>query len=143
VADEPVPHWKQRTDTLERRLRAVQMRAEGATFDEIGAALGVTKEAARRLILRATSKPLEGQVARLRELWTARHEADWHALDDAAASGDWQAINVRTRIGERVAKLWGLDAPAQSSVTQVQEVKVVFADPDIAGPDAVTDADSE
>ena len=105
--------WRQAAENLEHRQIAVQMRAEGATFAQIGEALGVSRQAVS-VMIRRTIRRVEGDaVEEYRTLWNARLEADYQKLDAAADKGDWQAIGVRIRISERAAKLLGLDAPTQ------------------------------
>ena len=106
-------NWRQAAENLEHRQIAVQMRAEGATFPQIGEALGISRQAASGLVRRTIQRVEGDAVNKYRMLWNARLEADYKKLDDAADEGDVQAIAVRIRISERAAKLLGLDAPTQ------------------------------
>lgn len=45
-----------------RRRAALQARRHGATYAQIGAALGISRQAARKLVDRATPKPARGYL---------------------------------------------------------------------------------
>jgi len=112
---------KAQTETM---VQAAQLRSAGATFREIGATLNIDPTWARTLVLRALDaakyeaadlmRTQEGQrLDRLqRSLWQ-------QALGNAekALPPDPRAIGLILRIMDRRARLFGLDAPVQLTVT--------------------------
>jgi hypothetical protein len=105
--------------TTETMVQAATLRSGGATFREIGDALGIDHTWARTLIIRALEaaqyeaadlmRVQEGQrLDRLQRSW-------W----PAALNGDVKAAGIVLRIMDRRARLFGLNAPEQIEVTQV------------------------
>lgn len=93
------------------------MRAAGMQYEAIGAELGITKQSAHAIVRRALRMQDRAHVRELRSVWYARLDADFEALDERANAGDKEAIAVRVRIVDRVARLMGLDEPTRTDVT--------------------------
>ncbi|MFG7161943.1 hypothetical protein ACGYU5_15205 [Burkholderia pseudomallei] len=105
-----------RLASLEREAQAVELRKRGATYRQIGLALGISGKSAYNLIQRAFAK-LEKQSATgsgpLRALEIERLDAMRNGLWDKATQGDVNAVAACLKISERLAKLTGLDQPVQ------------------------------
>ena len=98
----------------ERAVRALRLRLGGHSFEAIGKALGCGTMTAYRDIegaMQAAREQMGATVAELREVETLRLDALLSFVWSKAASGDADAARVALKIGERRAKLWGLDAP--------------------------------
>ena len=104
----------------ERRARALELRKSGATFEEIGAEIGISAQAAHKVVWRALTDMntlAEGEAAELRGLELARLDALLAAVWTEATSGNLPAVDRALKIGERRARLLGLDAPAKVAGT--------------------------
>ncbi|MDW8293627.1 MAG: hypothetical protein RML84_11095 [Anaerolineae bacterium] len=88
------------------------MRIAGASYREIAAQLGVSHEAARKLVQKAleqVSDVSDELRAELRKLELERLDALLRSLWHKVVAGKESAINTALRIMERRAKLAGLD----------------------------------
>ena len=115
--------------------KALELRKAGATFQQVGDALGVTKQRAFQLV--------EVGIAELNEKCTASADSLRRQQEerlDAMRLALWKGRNnPRTadtllRIEERLAKLRGLDAPTKTALTDPDgnevpaQVMIVFRD---------------
>lgn len=116
----------QRLSAAEKRTQVVALRRQRASFDEIGRALGVTKQRAWSIYQKALQ---EVPAAELQE-----HMAEELALVDDAIANLWplahdhsrprsavEAWNCIARWAERKSRLLGLDAPAKSRIEVLTE----------------------
>ncbi len=104
----------------ERRARALQLRKEGASFNDIGAELGMSRSAAHKTVQRGLAeltRLAEGEADELRAMELARLDALLNAVWPAATDGDLPAVDRALKIGERRARLLGLDAPVKHAST--------------------------
>jgi hypothetical protein len=103
------------------------MRRGGASFDQIGRSLGVTRSAAfkavRRVLARIAREASE-DAAELRQLEQQRLDVLLAACWPTAVKGDMQAIDRALRIAERRARLLGLDAPQKAQFGKLDLVDV-------------------
>ncbi len=107
--------------TSGRRLSAEQTRANvlalrlaGATWREIGNAVGISHQRAHRLfaeVLGRTRKLTDEKAAQLREVEAQRLEAATKAIWARVIQGELAALDRFTRLSERRSALLGLDAP--------------------------------
>jgi hypothetical protein len=114
---------KQTTETM---WRAASLRAAGATFREIGEALGYDPTWVRTLVLRALEESKHESADLMRTQEGVRldrlQRAHWpHAVGSTAPDGvvtppDQKAALVILRVMDRRARLFGLDAPVQVEV---------------------------
>src|SRR5208283_5608766 len=91
---------------------ALELRAAGASYSQIGKALSVSKPRAFRIVRKASDELVEHcreTAERVRQLERHRHDRYRLALDSRRS--DPRAVDTLIRISERVAKLHGLDAP--------------------------------
>jgi hypothetical protein len=125
-------------ETQERRAEAVRLRRRGVSFEDIGDALGVTKQRAHQIYRAALAEIPAQEVAeyraeqaeRLDEMLRKAYEVLERKhitvnngkviyLDDEPMEDDaptLMAIKTILQIEERRAKLLGLDAPARQQV---------------------------
>jgi hypothetical protein len=116
----------QRVTAAETRARVIELRRRRATFDDIGRALGISRQRAHQIYCRS--------LAEIPAADLAEHRAEELTLiDDAirdlmpiardhtqarSAIEAWNAIRGWT---DRKARLLGLDAPAQHKIDVITE----------------------
>lgn len=106
----------------EERKKALQLRLAGATYAEIGEAMGCGISAARTRIKGALSDICAEERGQLRSIEVARLDRLQRSCWAAALAGDLAAIDRSVKIIDRRAKLLGLDAPQQMEVTSSMDV---------------------
>lgn len=97
----------------ETMVKAAHLRASGASFREIGEALGIDYSWARDLVIRALEQATYEAADVMRTQEGARLDRMQRAVWPAAITGDIPAVNTVLKIMERRAKLFGLDAPVK------------------------------
>mgnify|MGYP000884396735 CR=1 FL=1 len=93
----------------DRRLQALELRKSGATFEQIGTALGVAKGSAYKMVAKALREREIPHVDELRKLEAERLDSLQFNLWTRARNGELGAIDRVVKILERRAKLLGLD----------------------------------
>jgi hypothetical protein len=96
----------------QQMILALELRASGASFRQIGEALSVSKPRAFRIVRRALDELVEhctDTAERVRQL--ELHRLDRYRLALDSRKSDPRTVDTLIRISERVAKLHGLDAP--------------------------------
>ena len=123
-------HRQGRND--ENAVNAYDLWLGGMTYAEIGRETNCDRKVARDRVLRAVAL-LRGEVEDKRDRIGNEHLKDMTALEQIATSGEVEvkdriaAYNARRGHAERIAKLYGLDAPVKTDVTSDgQAVTVVF-----------------
>lgn len=107
----------------ERELEAVRLRTAGQPYSSISLSLGIAKSSVHRAVTRAmarTATTLAEDAGVLRQIEIARLDALLAGLWPRATSGDVPAVHAALKVGERRARLLGLDAPARAEVTGAQ-----------------------
>lgn len=107
-------------EAKERAARALELRKEGKTFQEIAdephgeGTLYASKQSAYDAVKRAMQDLTREPASELLELELARLDSMWgiHYLN--AMAGDVQALDACMKIMQRRAKMLGIDAPAES-----------------------------
>ena len=126
MAEEPAHKIRQprsdkgRLRAEEQRLKAVQLRLAGATYEQIGQQLGCTRPNAYYLVstaLARTKARTEDTVEEMRALDLGRMDAMLLGIWQQAAQGNLFVIDRVLKILERRAKLMGLDAPTKLAPT--------------------------
>jgi hypothetical protein len=126
------PTAVRRVQAREREARALELRREGQTFPQIGAALGVTAEGARKSVTRAlaaTVREIGEQADALRALESEKLDAAARALWPAVAEGDVRAQDTWLRNRARFAALLGLDLKPEINVSTGPEILVINTTP--------------
>ena len=122
------------TRARDREHRAFELRKAGATYQQIGSQLGVTKQAANKMIKRvlAELKDLtDGDAEDVRRIEVERLDVMTLALWPKARRGDVQEVDRVLRIMQRRAELLGLDSGIAVTANKVgtscqHVVEVVF-----------------
>lgn len=96
--------------TLGTQRQALELRAAGATFREIGSALNIDHTWARTLVIRALDEVTYEGADHMRRLEGQRLDRLQRAAWAKAIAGDLKAIAEVRRLMERRAALFGLDA---------------------------------
>lgn len=102
------------TEGAERQKQAVALRIAGATFAQIGDRLGVTAQAAHKMVVKAladTAKKTAESAEQLRQMELQRLDALQASLWPDAMRGDEQKVDRVLKIMAQRAKLLGLNAP--------------------------------
>ena len=103
-------------NTLVLMPKVATMRASGASFRAIGAALGIDHTWARTLLLKALEEVTDETAEMLRKQEGERLDLLQRGVWADALAGDTKATTAVLRIMERRAKLFGLDAPIKVAV---------------------------
>lgn len=114
MSDASSPTSNRRTKSAERRRRAVALRIAGASFEQIGEQLGITRQSAHALVVNALdeiAKQTAESAEQLRQMELQRLDALQAALWADAMRGDEQKIDRVLKIMAQRAKLLGLNAP--------------------------------
>lgn len=132
-----------RARALFREMQALELRRAGMSYREIAARIGIGKSRAHQLVS-AGLEDAKHQVDASRDELLAeelfRLDGMLQKLYPKAVDGDLQAVDRVLKIGERRAKLLGLDAPIRTAlhgggddappISTVSEAKVTFYVPD-------------
>lgn len=111
---------KASAQTLICQAQALHLRAHGHSVRSIAKALGVSKSQAGRYLTSAFAAEREGisqAKADLVEVELLRCETYLQAIAKKVQGGDIRAIDTALRVGERRAKLLGLDAAVRSQLS--------------------------
>ena len=106
----------------ENAVHAYDLWLGGMTYAEIGRETNCDRKVARDRVLRGIAL-LRGEVEDKRDRIGNEHLNDMVALEQIATSGEVEvkdriaAYNARKGHAERIAKLYGLDAPVKTDVT--------------------------
>jgi hypothetical protein len=108
----PQENSRRKVKSHQQMIQALELRAAGASFRQIGEALSVSKPRAFRIVRKALDELVEhcqDTAERVRQLELYRMDRIRLCLDPK--KGDPRVADTLIRISERVAKLHGLDAP--------------------------------
>ena len=126
-------HRQGRND--ENAVHAYDLWLGGMTYAEIGRETNCDRKVARDRVLRAVTL-LRGEVEDKRDRVANEHLNDMAALEQIATSDEVEvkdriaAYNSRRGHAERIAKLYGLDAPVKTDVTTDGEKVTIQITPD-------------
>ena len=104
-------------ETLGRRV-ALRLRAEGLSYKDIAAEMGVSQQTAHNWVtaeLKVAQHETAESVAQLRELEALRLDRMLRKWLPKAEEGDAEAAGVILRIMDRRAKMFGIDAPTKTA----------------------------
>ena len=108
----PQENSGQKVKKHQQMIQALELRAAGYSFRQIGEALSVSKPRAFRIVRKALDELVlhcQDTAERVRQLEIYRLDRLRRVLD--SKKGDPRVADTLIRISERVAKLHGLDAP--------------------------------
>lgn len=91
-----------------RTIQALQLRASGATYRQIGQALGVSEPTAWRLVQQESEAAIRESAAEVLELELQRLDRMQMGLWPDAIDGNVRAVEATLRIMDQRAKLLGL-----------------------------------
>jgi hypothetical protein len=114
----PQQSGPRKVKTQQQMMQALEFRAAGASYRQIGDALGVSKPRAFKIVRKALDelvKHCEDTAERVRKL--ELHRLDRYRLALDSKKSDPRVADTLIRISERVAKLHGLDAPQRIEQT--------------------------
>ena len=109
---------------LERENKSLELRLTGATYQQIGDALGFTKQAAYNAVIRAIGKlndKIMENAEQVKSLELQRLDKLYTTMYRRALQGEYGAVDRCLRIMERRAKYHGLDAPIKQDLTSYGE----------------------
>lgn len=109
-----------RARSLDRQVKALELRRMGKGYSEIAAALGIGRSQAHRLVqsgLADAVAQVSAEADELRAEEVSRLDAMLSGLWPDARRGQHAAVDRVLRIMERRAKMLGLDAPTKVSET--------------------------
>ena len=145
--------------TIDRAAKALDLKRTGASYPAIGKALGISKQAAWKLVQKQFAElreQTEESAEDVRDLMLIRLDGMLWALRAKVRRGDPRAIDTALRIEERRARLLGTDAPSRSEVSgpdggaieiddarsQLAEAIAKLAPPDESEPGTASDSDA-
>ena len=117
--------------TADRELKAIELRKAGLTYEQIGAAVGISHEGARKAVLRVLSRLVaftHEEATALREIQLLRINDMRKSVWAQARTGHLASIDRVIRLDEREAKLTGIDAPERTLVREDLRVTVSYVD---------------
>jgi hypothetical protein len=121
------PNAPKRANAKERQRKALDYRIGGLTFQAIGEKLGVSKQAAIKLVEKALaelSAEVEKSADKLREIETARLDTVQAAIWGDVLKGDVQAVDRYIKISARRAALWGMDSPTKINLNELSDDEI-------------------
>lgn len=104
---------------IKNREAALNLRRAGLSYERIGEKLGLGKTMAHKLVQQGMEQARQQIVAgadELRAIEVSRLDGMLEKLWPKAAKGDPHSIDRVLKIGERRAKLLGLDAPVRHAL---------------------------
>lgn len=120
MPDSNAPASPKNTRARVREEQALALRIGGATYDQIGQALGMSLEGARKAVKRALERTMEevkDNAEALRELERQRLERLILSMMPSAQKGNVPAAETVRKLSESLRKLLGLNMPERVDVT--------------------------
>jgi hypothetical protein len=99
---------------LDKEIKIIELRRAGVTWEKIALEVGFKNASgAYKMYQRAAERMIRPHLDEYRDMQLDRLERMHMAVWPAAKEGDLRAIDTALRIGDREAKLLGLDAPTK------------------------------
>ena len=99
---------------LEKEIKIIELRRAGVTWEKIALETGFKNASgAYKMYQRAAERMVRPHLEEYRDIQLDRLERLHMAVWPRAKDGDIRAIDAALRIGDREAKLLGLDAPTK------------------------------
>lgn len=111
---------------LEREQKSLELRMSGATYQQIGDALGIKKQSAYGAVMRALTKlntKILENADQVKAMELQRLDKLYLAMYKRAITGDYGAVDRCLKIMERRAKYQGLDAPINANLNVETQIK--------------------
>lgn len=102
------------------RNKAYELRLAGKTYRQIGMAMGIGHETARRWITQHLAEETLPLVEEVRKTEVDRMLRILDRLEARAEMGDDKAIALQLKVSERLCKMLGADMPTQVEVTKTE-----------------------
>lgn len=128
------PRPKREAKAPARRKTALELRIEGLTFEAIGARMKITRQGAHKLVmteLAALAQENREAAEHLRDVEMERCHFVMRSMTPRVELGDPQAAMAYLRAGERLSKLFGLDAVARHDLTSNGEKLELLSDEEL------------
>jgi transcriptional regulator len=122
------PTAPRRALAAERRKRAVSLRIQGATYDEIGLVLGISHQNAHAHVKKALEiirTETAESTEELRQIEIKRCESYLKLIGEQIGKGDLLAIDRALRISKRLSEITGIDAPVKHDVDEKRDVTIL------------------
>jgi len=116
---------------VERREKAIELRKAGATYQSIADNLGVTPQAAHKMVMKVLgdlAEKSQENAEHVRSIELQRLDKLFFAMYQQAVKGSQGAVDRCLRIMDRRAKYLGLDAPKEVAMDGEIIFKVVHDD---------------
>lgn len=140
---------KRRVRAAERRVQAVELRKAGASYRRIGEQIGISRQAAHKLVTKAlqdlNDKTAEDAAELMRLELERLDEMQLVATQKLRGEKALPAIDRILRIMDRRAKMLGIDAPERITVREQEVRRFEFDIATLAGraPEDLTDEEIE
>lgn len=110
----------------EKQAKALELRKAGATYDQIANTLGwANKSGAHKAVQAALDHIIAEPTDELRKVHYERLNHLLMAVWPRAQSGELPALDRAVGIMDRIARLYGIDAPTTTLSTESREVIVI------------------
>ncbi len=117
-------------EVIAKERQALELRRAGVTYDLIAERVGYSERgAARKAVVRALRRTLEGPAEDVRELEADRLDRLQSGLWAQAMKGNLGAVDRVLRLMERRARLLGLDQPTQVQAEHTGDIVLNFGIP--------------
>lgn len=111
----------------ELRNRAYELRLSGKTYRQIGMAMGIGHETARRWITQHLAEETLPLIEEVRKTEVDRMLRILDRLEERSEMGDDKAIALQIKVSERLCKMLGADMPQQLHVERTETTQVDLA----------------
>lgn len=126
-----------RLEARDRALKAINLRREGCSFEEIARKLKYSsRQAAHKAVTDLLKETAGEECAELRKLELMRLDKLWEPFFKLALKGNARAAYVCARLSERRSKLAGLDAATEINANVSGNMGGVLVTPGILDPGA-------
>lgn len=119
--------------TIQRRTKAVQLRAAGLTWEEVAQKSGFSSKQAAQKSVMDLLKAKQSQAAEDYKIFELeRLDQMTMGLAPKAFKGDPRSVDSMLRIMERRARYLGLDVPAEHNISSGDGTVTVVFDPSLS-----------
>lgn len=118
--DNQLPRATKQLVSAAKLSRALELRAAGFNYRQIGEDMGLGTSRARAIIVQALREHASEAVEDMRLIDGDRIEQVIGGIWERCLQGDLRAIDRLVLLLERKAKLFGLDQPVEINVTEIR-----------------------